>query len=170
MTQEPERLSELAEVRHMNFRTKICILLIVLGLANFLIYAVVYEFIGGEAIHGAVRAEQVAFGQKELRYYLIDGDTETRVSRGLWGYSAVHSISILITMGTVLLAMLTLAKDRIVSSMRSSIVRGRTLITILATVVTLISLVLTARFTFLLLRKLSEAKQALVSAGVLATS
>ena len=45
-----------------------------------------------------------------------------------------------------MLAMLTLAKDRIVSSMRSSIVRGRTLITVLATIITMIVVVMTIWF------------------------
>jgi hypothetical protein len=60
-----------------------------------------------------------------------------------------------VTVGAVLLAMLTLAKDRIVSSMRTSIVRGRTLITIVATVVTLMSLSITAWFLIYMLQQLT---------------
>ena len=36
-------------------RTKVCIWLIVLGLANFMAYAVAYDVIDGEAVHGDVR-------------------------------------------------------------------------------------------------------------------
>ena len=150
----------------MTRRTKVCIWIIIIGLVNFLAYTVVYDFIGGEAVNGDVRAETLAGGGRALRYYLVDSGRETRVGRGVWIYSAVHSISIWITVGAVLLGMLTLAKDRIVSSMRSSIVRGRTFITILATIVTLISVILTVRFALRTIQKLLAAKSALaVAAG-----
>jgi heme/copper-type cytochrome/quinol oxidase subunit 2 len=61
-------------------------------------------------------------------------------------YSGVHSVTIWVTVGAVMLAMLTLAKERIVSSMRTTIVRGRTLITILATIITLTVTVITLWF------------------------
>ena len=145
----------------MNRRTKVCIWIIIIGLANFLAYTVAYDFIGGEAVNGDVRAEALSDGRMVLHYYLVDSGRKTRVERGVWIYSAVHSISIWITVGAVLLAMLTLAKDRIVSSMRRSIVRGRTFITILATIVTLISVVLTVRFALRTIEKLLAAKSAL---------
>lgn len=161
MTDEQASLPDESDVLHMNRRTKVCIWIIILGLANFLAYTVVYDFIGGEAVNGFVRAEAVAGGPPALHYYLVDSGRETPVARGVWMYSAVHSISIWITVGAVLLAMLTLAKDRIVSSMRSSIVRGRTFITILATIVTLISVLLTVRFALRMIEKLLDAKEAL---------
>ena len=164
MTHEPASLTDESEVLHMNRRTKVCIWIIVIGLANFLAYTVVYDFIGGEAVNGDVRAEAGDDGRPVLNYFLVDGGRETPVGRGVWMYSAVHSISIWITVGAVLLAMLTLAKDRIVSSMRSSIVRGRTFITILATVVTLISVLLTVRFALRTVEKLLDAKAALGAA------
>jgi nitrogen fixation/metabolism regulation signal transduction histidine kinase len=46
----------------------------------------------------------------------------------------------------MMLAMLTLAKERIVSSMRSTVLRGRTLITILATIITLMTIMMTIIF------------------------
>ena len=148
----------------MNRRTKVCIWIIIVGLANFLASPVVYDYRGGAADNGDVRAEGSAGGPAALHYYLVDSGRETPVGRGVWIYSAVHSISIWITMGAVLLAMLTLAKDRIVSSMRSSIVRGRTFITILATIVTLISVLLTVRFALRTIEKLLDAQAALGSA------
>ena len=42
-----------------------------------------------------------------------------------------------------MLAMLTLAKERIASSMRVTIIRGRTLMTVLATVITITTVSLT---------------------------
>ncbi len=137
----------------MDRRTRICLLIIVLGLTNFLAYAVVYMSIDGDAMNGYVRSA-VVDGREVPHYYLVKHGTPAEVSRGTWIYSAVHSISIWITVGAVLLSMLTLAKDRIISSMHSSIVRGRTFITILATVVTLISLAVTMWFLLYMIRHL----------------
>lgn len=139
----------------MDRRTRICLLIIAIGLANFLAYAVVYMSIDGDAMNGYVRAEVVA-GRKVAHYYLVKRGVPVEVSRATWVYSAVHSISIWITVGAVLLSMLTLAKDRIISSMRSSIVRGRTFITILATVVTLISVAITMWFLLYMIRQLAD--------------
>ncbi len=140
----------------MDRRTRICLLIIVIGLVNFLAYAVVWVSLDGDAMNGYVRADAAA-GRKVLHYYLVKhGVHHVEVSRGVWIYSAVHSISIWITVGAVLLSMLTLAKDRIISSMRSSIVRGRTFITIVATVVTLISLAMTAKFLFHMICHLAD--------------
>ena len=123
---------------HMDRRTRICIYIIWIGLANFLIYTILYVFIGGEAVNGWVYDSPAG-----PRYELQSG---AEVSRGVFVYSGIHSISIWPTVGAVMLAMLTLAKDRVVSSMRSSIVRGRTLITILATIITMIIVVMTIWF------------------------
>ena len=124
----------------MDRRTKICIWIILVGLANFLVYTILYMFIGpGEAVNGHL---EIVRG--ETRYILQSGH---EVSRGLYVYSGIHSISVWPTVGAVVLAMLTLAKDRIISSMHSTVVRGRTLITILATVITMIVLVMTIWFT-----------------------
>jgi hypothetical protein len=137
-----EEATELPDV-HMNRRTKICLWVIVLGLANFLAYSVVYFSLRGEAIHGQIKREALPGGDK-LHYYLLgrEGPQDvTEVTRGVWIYSAVHSTTIPVTVAAVLLAMLTLAKDRIVSSMRSSTVRGRAFITLLALVVGVTSIV-----------------------------
>ena len=119
----------------MDFRTRVCIWVIMVGLANFMVYTVLYVFIGGEAVNGYVFSS----ADGTLRYQLQSGEI---VSRAVFIYSGIHSITIWPTVGAILMAMLTLAKDRIVSSMRSSIVRGRTMITILATIITLIILVM----------------------------
>ncbi len=119
----------------MDFRTRVCIWVIMVGLANFMAYTVLYVFIGGEAVNGYV----ISSADGTLRYQLQSGEL---VSRAVFIYSGIHSITIWPTVGAILLAMLTLAKERIVSSMRSSIVRGRTMITILATIITLTILVM----------------------------
>jgi len=122
----------------MDRRTKICIWIILIGLANFLAYVVLYSIFWGEAINGFVESD----GQ-HIRYYL---QSREEVSRSVFIYSGVHSISIWLTVGAVMLAMLTLAKERIASSMRSSIIRGRTFITILAVVIAVIVVVITVLF------------------------
>jgi len=122
----------------MDRRTRICIWVILLGLANFLAYVVVYIFLDGEAARGHV---EILDGQ--TRYVLQSGK---EVSYTLYLYSGIHSISIWVTVGAIMLAMLTLAKERIASSMRSTIVRGRTLITILATLITVVIVAITVLF------------------------
>jgi len=52
-----------------------------------------------------------------------------------------------VTVGAIMLAMLTLAKERIASSMRIAILRGRTLITALAAVITITVIVATTVIT-----------------------
>jgi len=94
----------------MDFRTRVCIWVIMVGLANFMVFTVLYVFIGGEAVNGYV----IKAADGSLRYELQEGVT---VSRGVFIYSGIHSITIWPTVGAILLAMLTLAKDRIVSSM-----------------------------------------------------
>jgi len=113
---------------------------ILIGLANFLIYTIAYLIIGGEAISGQIIAKG---GQTQ---YLLEGQTDP-VSRCVFIYSAIHSISIWPTFGAVMLAMLTLAKDRIVESMRSALVRGRAIITLIAVIITIIAILFTFQFT-----------------------
>ena len=60
------------------------------------------------------------------------------------------------TVGAIMLAMLTLAKDRVISSMRRTIVRGRTMITILATLITMIVAVWTVWFILQFSRRLTS--------------
>jgi len=122
----------------MDRRTRICIWIIMIGLANFLAYVILYWFFWGEAVNGRVEARG-----DELRYFLQSGQ---EVSRGVFLYSGIHSISIAPTVGAIMLAMLTLAKDRVISSMRRTIVRGRTMITVLALAITVIVLLWTMVF------------------------
>ena len=127
----------------MDRRTTICIWIIMIGLANFLAYSIVYMHIGGEAIHGKI----IRSPGGETQYILKGpGPDDVPVGKCVYIYSGIHSISIWLTVGAVMLAMLTLAKERIASSMRSAIVRGRTFITILATIITLITSVITIWF------------------------
>ena len=107
----------------MTRRTAICIWVIIVGLVNFVGFTVGYVALRGEAMNGRVEVERVD-GHRRRHHYLSQ-DRQLEVSRGVWIYSAIHCVSIPLTMGAVMLAMLTLAKDRIVSSMRSAIIHGR---------------------------------------------
>jgi len=131
----------------MDKKTKICLWIILIGLANFLGYTMLYMFLGGEAVNGRV---EVGVGG-QLAYYLTD---DRQVSRAEFLYSGVHSITIWPTMAAILLAMLTLAKNHIVVSMRSSIVRGRTFITVLATIIAFSTAVITIWFLLKFTQKL----------------
>jgi hypothetical protein len=121
-------------------RTSICLYVIAIGLANFLFYTIAYLIIGGEAIHGKI----ISIGGQTQ--YLLGGRDDP-VSRLVFIYSAIHSISIWPTFGAVMLAMLTIAKDRIVESMRSALVRGRAIITLIAVIITIVAILLTFTFT-----------------------
>lgn len=123
----------------MDRKTKICIWIILIGLANFMAYTIFYVFLGGEAVSGWVVLDQTGHRQ----FYLQSGQ---QVSYAEFLYSGIHSISIWITVAAVMLAMLTLAKDRIVSSMHAAVVHGRTFITILATIIAFTVAIITIWF------------------------
>lgn len=110
-----------------------------LGLANFLAFSMGYMILRGEALSGSVDFSPSG----APTYHLRNADQgEVPTSRSVYIYSGIHSLSVWLTMAAVMLAMLTLAKERIVSAMRSTILRGRTLITILATLIVFITLML----------------------------
>jgi len=132
----------------MDRRTKICLWIILLGLLNFLAYAVLYWFIWGEAVNGQVVSQE----DGSLRYYLQSGQ---EVTRPIFLYSGLHSISIWPTVSAVMLAMLTLAKDRIVVTMRRSVVNGRIFITVLATIIAFTTAIATIWFILQFSRRLT---------------
>lgn len=111
----------------MDLRTKICLWIILIGMANFLAYTISYAILWGEAVNGRVEYESGRV------VYLLQSGKE--VSRAQFVYSGIHSITIWPTVLAVLLALLTLAKDRITDSMQSAAMRGRTLCTILAVLI-----------------------------------
>jgi len=132
----------------MDRKTKICLWIILLGLLNFFAYTLLYVFIGGEAVNG-----HVAQVGGRLHYVLQSG---REVSRATFIYSGIHSISVCVTVAAVMLAMLTLAKDRIVSSMHRAVVRGRTFFTILATIIAFATILITIWFIMQFCRNLSQ--------------
>jgi len=145
---EPRTAEEIAIEARQHRRTRICVWIILIGLANFILYNVLYAYFNGEAVNGKI--ELVA---GRTHYYL---QSDTEVSRAVFIYSGIHSISIWPTVGAIMLAMLTLAKERIASSMRKTIIRGQTVITIFATIITLIIVVMTIWFTLQFVKRLNH--------------
>ena len=113
----------------MELKTKICLLLILVGLANLFAYTVAYSVVGGESVRGKI-SEDPDTGER--RYFLDQGD---EVTRGEFVYMGIHSISVWVAIGAIMLSMLTLAKDNIADSLKSAAMRGRTLCTVLAVVI-----------------------------------
>ncbi|MHC4063671.1 MAG: hypothetical protein ACYSUQ_08395 [Planctomycetota bacterium] len=126
-------------------RNRILLWIIILGLANFVSYTVVYWYLQGDAKNGAV-----VDGQYFLRGHFIReraGRLTDDVSRATWIYSYVHSISIWPTVGAVLIAMFILARPHIIATMKTDArLTGSTFVTVCITVVALVTAVSTLYF------------------------
>ncbi len=130
----------------MDFRTKICLLVILAGMVNFIAYTVGYSIVGGESIQGRVVKDPET---GKLEYYLAGSDSEEQdVHRDKFIYIGIHSISIWPTVAAINLALLTLAKDRIADSMRSSMMKGRSFCTTLAVLIAIGTAGMTFQFIY----------------------
>lgn len=138
----------------MNRRTRnlLCIWIIFIGLGNFLTYTIMYAYIGGDAANG-----QIVDGRYFVRGHFMHSLTgkESEVTRGVWIYSYLHSISIWLTVGAILLSMLMLARPHIIATMKEGFVRGPTVITVLATAIVLIVGMMTAFFSIDFVREIT---------------
>lgn len=123
----------------MELKTKICLLLILIGLGNLFAYTVAYSVVGGESVQGKIEIDPA--GEK---HYILDKGDE--VSRSMFIYIGIHSISVWVAIGAIMLSMLTLAKDNIADSLKSAAMRGRTLCTVLAVLIGICMGVQTFRF------------------------
>jgi len=129
-------------------RNRICIWIIIIGLANLLAYTLVYAQLGGDARNGGKDFAQTENGQTEEIFYikghfLRGGEGErTPVSKGVWIYSYIHSISLWPTQGIMMICMLILAQPHIIATMKESHwIRGPAFI---AVAITLVAVVFTA--------------------------
>ena len=124
-------------------RNRICVWLIIFGLGNFLIYAVVYAIIGGDAPNGDIQD-----GVYHIRGHFVHRTVgfEQEVPRWVWIYSYLHSISIWPSIAAVLLAMLILARPHIIATYERGIMRGTTLVTIMATVIVFVTSIIMLAF------------------------
>ena len=134
-------------------RNQLCLGIAVLGLANYAAYTILYGYIGGDAFNG-----EIIDGVFYVRGHFLrnrDG-METPVSRGVWIYSYLHSISIWPTHAAVLLAMLVLARPHILATLRDGWISGETLVTVMATGILLTASTVTIWFTLDFIRQLGR--------------
>lgn len=125
-------------------RNRILIWIIFLGLANFVSYTIMYWYIAGDAKNGEVRDGKYYVRGHHLRHRT--GDL-SEVSRPVWIYSYVHSISIWPTIAAVLLSMFILARPHIIATMKSdAMIRGPTFVTVCMTAVVLVTAASTLYF------------------------
>ncbi len=136
-------------------RIRLCVWLITLGLGNFLIYAIVYATIGGDATNGGIRDDGSCYVRGH-HVHRISG-YETDVPKWVWVYSYVHSISIWPSIAVVLLAMLTLARPHIMATYQQGLIRGSTLVTVMSTVIVFVTAVIMIWFAVAFVRELSAA-------------
>jgi len=122
------------------FRTRLCVWIMTIGLSNFLIYAVAYAIIGGDAPNGYIKRQD---GQST---YYVRGHFvhraigyEQDVPRWVWFYSYIHSILIWPSIAAVLLSMLVLARPHIMATYSDGTIRGSTLVTVLMTVIVIMT-------------------------------
>lgn len=117
-------------------RNRLCVRLIILGLSNFILYAVFYAIIGGDAPNGYIKKldhKSVYYVRGHFVHRTIGYEQD--VPCWVWIYSYVHSISIWPSIATVLLAMLVLARPHILATYTNGIMQGSTLLTVMVTLI-----------------------------------
>jgi len=133
-------------------RNKVCIAVITLGALNFLVYTVIYAGLGGDAHNGYRGVVERPGGSRQAAYYLRGhhlrslAGQERQVSRGVWVFSYLHSISLLLTSGAMIISMLVLSRPHIIATMRDGWIAGQTFVTVLGTIVVLVTLAAMVQF------------------------
>ncbi|MEK6643655.1 MAG: hypothetical protein AABZ08_07070 [Planctomycetota bacterium] len=128
-------------------RNRLCIRLIILGLSNFIAYAIPYAMIGGDAPNGYIKnvdGHAVYYVRGHFVHRSIGYEQD--VPRWVWIYSYIHSISIWPSITAVLLAMLMLARPHIIATYSDGLMQGSTLVTVMATVIVVVTSASTAWF------------------------
>lgn len=125
-------------------RNKWCIFIIAVGALNLIAYTLIYAALGGDAFNGRRQLITDDTGARRA-VYVIRGHhlrtprgEETQVSRTVWIYSYVHSITLLVTSGAMIISMLVLARPHILATMRDGWVRGEAFVVAFGTIVVLI--------------------------------
>lgn len=143
-------------------RNKLCIAIIALGALNFIIYTILYAMLGGDAHNGerrvisnAADAPQVVYTVRGHFLRSLAGQ-ESVVSRNVWLYSYLHSISVLITSGAMIVSMLVLARPHIIATMRDGLIRGPVFVLTLGAVTTVTTMIAVALFVWDLVAELVE--------------
>jgi hypothetical protein len=141
-------------------RNKILLWIILLGLTNFAAYTFFYWYFQGDARNGFIRVEETG-----VKYYLRghflhsrDGRETAAVTRGVWVYSFIHSITIWPTIGGVLVSMFILARPHIIATVKAdAIISGLTVVNLCIFVVVVGTFLSTIIFIFNLLQALDAA-------------
>lgn len=135
-------------------RNQICIAIIALGLANYLVYTLSYAALGGDAHNGRRELVEQPDGTRQAVYIVrghhmrhLEG-LETEVGRTAWIYSYVHSITVPLTSGALIISMLVLARPHIIATMRGGWISGQTFVTAFGTIVILITSAMALLFTW----------------------
>lgn len=135
-------------------RNTICIVIMAIGALNFLVYTIAYAGLGGDARNGSRRIVEDERGRRSAIYFLrghhirsIDG-TERQVSRGVWIYSYLHSISLPITASAMIISMLVLARPHIIATMRNGLISGETFVSVFGTLVVLVTVLAVTLFSW----------------------
>lgn len=135
-------------------RNQICLLTIMFGLLNFVVFTLGYAALGGDAHNGRVAVTQLADGTTQRAYFIRGHFLRTREGReaevpfAAWVYSYIHSITVWITSAAVIISMLILARPHIIATMRGSWLDGRTFTTVFVTVVLLATTLVVTRFIY----------------------
>ena len=141
-------------------RNKILLWIIFLGLANFAVYTFFYWYFQGDARNGFIRShgENVEYFLRGHFIRTRDGKISAPVSRAVWLYSFIHSISIWPTIGAVLISVFILARPHIIATIKSdSMITGRGFVNVCMVLVIVVVLVSTAMFIFNLCQALDAA-------------
>ena len=126
-------------------RNQICVAIITIGALNFVVYTVLYAAVGGDAHNGYARVVEGEDGQRAVQYFVrghfirsLDGQ-EAEVSRQMWIYSYLHSISVFVTSAAMIISMLVLARPHILATMRDGWIGGQTFVRGFGVIVVLVT-------------------------------
>lgn len=139
-------------------RNRVCVWVIILGLSNFIAYAVIYAMIGGDAPNGYIKNDQghaVYYVRGHFVHRLMGYEAD--VPRWVWIYSYIHSISIWPSIAGVLLAMLVMARPHIIATYQHGMMTGNTLVIVMTTVIVIVTSLIMLSFVVAFLRLLLSA-------------
>jgi hypothetical protein len=127
------------------------------GLINFLAYTIVYAHLGGDAKNGGNGHYMInpQTGETGQGFYISGhfirhgpGGRNKGVSKWVWIYSYLHSISLWPTQAVMVICMLILARPHIIATMQeSNLIRGPTFIAVVMTITAVLCSALTIWFT-----------------------
>lgn len=143
-------------------RNQLCIAVIALGTLNFVVYTILYAMLGGDAHNGERSVITTPGGQQQVVYTVrghflrsLAGQASV-VSRNVWLYSYLHSITVLITSGAMIISMLVLARPHIIATMRDGLIRGPAFVLALGAITAVMTTIAVALFVWDLVAELTE--------------